>query len=113
MKKSFLLSLLLAGAAYLALPMPGLSSSLPQQIGKTRQKIAGKRQQEGVLTTQISAFQLRIRSLQADISALQQRQDKAQVELNAKQAELAGIRNRLQLTQDRLTTAGGGGTAAA
>jgi murein DD-endopeptidase MepM/ murein hydrolase activator NlpD len=102
MKKSFLLSLLLAGAAYLALPMPGLSSSLPQQIGKTREKIAGKRQQEGVLTTQISAFQLRIRSLQADISALQQRQDKAQVELNAKQAELTSIQNRLQITQDRL-----------
>jgi murein DD-endopeptidase MepM/ murein hydrolase activator NlpD len=102
MKKSFLLSLLLAGVAYLVLPMPGLSSSLPQQIGKTRSKIAGKRQQEGVLTTQISGYQVRIRSLQADISALQQRQDKAQVELNAKQAELASVRNRLQITQDRL-----------
>jgi murein DD-endopeptidase MepM/ murein hydrolase activator NlpD len=102
MKKSFLLSLLLAGVAYLVLPMPGLSSSLPQQIGKTRAKIAGKRQQEGVLTTQISGYQVRIRSLQADISALQQRQDKAQVELNAKQAELASVRNRLQITQDRL-----------
>jgi murein DD-endopeptidase MepM/ murein hydrolase activator NlpD len=102
MRKSFVLSILLALAAYLALPMPGLSSSLPQQIGKVRQKIAGKRQQEGVLTTQISAYQVRIRSLQGEISGLQQSQDKAQTELNAKQAELDAIKNRLQIAQDRL-----------
>jgi murein DD-endopeptidase MepM/ murein hydrolase activator NlpD len=102
MRKSFVLSILLALTAYLALPMPGLSSSLPQQIGKVRQKIAGKRQQEGVLTTQISAYQVRIRSLQGEISGLQQSQDKAQTELNAKQAELDAIKNRLQIAQDRL-----------
>jgi peptidoglycan DL-endopeptidase CwlO len=102
MRKSFVLSILLALAAYLALPMPGLSSSLPQQIGKTRQKIAGKRQQEGVLTTQISAYQVRIRSLQGEISGLQQRQDKAQSELNVKQAELDALKNRLQIARDRL-----------
>jgi murein DD-endopeptidase MepM/ murein hydrolase activator NlpD len=45
---------------------------------------------------------VRIRSLQGDISGLQQRQDKVQVELNAKQAQLNGIRDRLQITQDRL-----------
>ncbi|MEA2427340.1 MAG: hypothetical protein QOF37_968 [Thermoleophilaceae bacterium] len=102
MRKSFLLSILLAAAAYLVLPMPGLSSSLPQQIGKARQKIAGKRQQEAVLTTQISGYQLRIRSLQGEINGLQQRQDTAQSELDRKQAELDAIKNRLQIAHDRL-----------
>jgi murein DD-endopeptidase MepM/ murein hydrolase activator NlpD len=102
MRKSFFLPILLAGAAYLALPMPGLSASLPQQIGKARNQIAGKRATEGVLTTQISGFQVRIRSLQGDISGLQQRQDRVQVQLNAKQAELTSVRNRLVATRDRL-----------
>ncbi|MEA2471298.1 MAG: hypothetical protein QOE38_2297 [Thermoleophilaceae bacterium] len=102
MRKSFLLSILLAAAAYLVLPMPGLSSSLPQQIGKAQQKIAGKRQQEAVLTTQISGYQLRIRSLQGEINGLQQRQDKAQSDLDQKQAELDAIKNRLQIAHDRL-----------
>jgi murein DD-endopeptidase MepM/ murein hydrolase activator NlpD len=102
MRKSFLLSLLLAAAAYLLLPMPGLSSSLPQKIDKTRNQIAGKRHKEDVLTTEITAYQVRIRSLQGDINGLQQRQDKVQVDLNAKQAELTSIRDRLQRAQDRL-----------
>jgi murein DD-endopeptidase MepM/ murein hydrolase activator NlpD len=102
MRKSFFLPILLAAAAYLALPMPGLSASLPQQIGKARQQIAGKRAAEGVLTTEISGYQVRIRSLQGDISGLQQRQDRVQVQLNAKQAELTSVRNRLITTQDRL-----------
>jgi murein DD-endopeptidase MepM/ murein hydrolase activator NlpD len=102
MRKSFLLSILLAAAAYLLLPMPGLSSSLPQRIDKTRNQIQGKRNQEGVLTSEITAYQVRIRSLQGDINGLQQRQDKVQVELNAKQAELTSIRDRLQRAQDRL-----------
>ena len=103
MRKSFFLPLLLTAAAYLLLPMPGLSSSLQQKIGSTQQRIAGKQRQEGVLTTQITAFNVRIRSLQGEISGLQQRQDTVQVQLNAKQAELDSVRNRLQLAQDRLT----------
>jgi murein DD-endopeptidase MepM/ murein hydrolase activator NlpD len=102
MRKSFLLAMALAASTYLVLPMPGLSSSLPQRIGKTRDQIAGKRAHEGVLTTQITAYNVRIRGLQGDINGLQQRQDRAQVELNAKQAELTSIRDRLQRTQDRL-----------
>jgi murein DD-endopeptidase MepM/ murein hydrolase activator NlpD len=103
MKKSFFLPLLFTAAAYLLLPMPGLSSSLQQKIGATQHKIAGKQHQEGVLTTQISGYNVRIRSLQGDISGLQQRQDSVQVQLNAKQAELDSVRNRLQIAQDRLT----------
>jgi murein DD-endopeptidase MepM/ murein hydrolase activator NlpD len=103
MRKSFFLSILLAFTAYLALPMPGLSSSLPQKIGKARQQIAGKRQKEAVLTTEISGYQLRIRSLQGDISVLQQRQQRAQVVLDQKQSELIVIGARLNTTRDRLT----------
>ena len=102
MRKSFFLPILLCAVAYLTLPMPGLSASLPSEIGHTRDRIAGKKRQEGVLTTQITAYNLRIRSLQGDISGLQQRQDKVQVQLNAKQAELNSIRDRLQRAQDRL-----------
>jgi murein DD-endopeptidase MepM/ murein hydrolase activator NlpD len=102
MRKSFFLPILLAAAVYLALPMTGLSASLDQKIGKARDQIAGKKRQEGVLTTEITAYQVRIRSLQGEINGLQQRQDKVQVELNAKQAELAGVRDRLQRTRDRL-----------
>src|SRR4051812_26998612 len=103
MRKSFLLPLLLTAAAYLALPMPGLSSSVQQKIGATQNKIAGKKRQEGVLTTQVTGYNLRIRSLQGEINGLQQRQDTVQGELNTKQAELDSIRNRLQIAKDRLT----------
>jgi murein DD-endopeptidase MepM/ murein hydrolase activator NlpD len=103
MRKSFLLSILLAAAAYLALPMPGLSSSLPQKIGKAREKVAAKRHQESVLTTEISGYQVRIRSLQGDISVLQQRQARAQAVLDQKQSELIIIGARLNTTRDRLT----------
>src|SRR3954452_18127552 len=102
MRKTFFLSILLSATAYLALPMPALSSSLPGKIDKTKQKIAGKRQHEAVLTTEISGYQLRIRSLQGEINGLQQREDKAQAELDRKQAELDAIKNRLAIAQDRL-----------
>jgi murein DD-endopeptidase MepM/ murein hydrolase activator NlpD len=103
MKKTFGLTIALAALTYLVLPMTGLSESLPQQIGKTRNRIAGKVAQEGVLTTQLSGYALRIRSLEGDIGALQQRQDAAQVALNAKQSELIVIGARLNTTRDRLT----------
>jgi murein DD-endopeptidase MepM/ murein hydrolase activator NlpD len=102
MRKTFGLSILLAALAYLTLPLPGLSASLPQRIGHARDQIAGKRAHERVLTTEISGYSVRISSLQGDIRGLQQRQDRVQVELDAKQAELASIRDRLQRTQDRL-----------
>jgi murein DD-endopeptidase MepM/ murein hydrolase activator NlpD len=103
MKKTFGLTIALAALTYLVLPMTGLSESLPQKIGKTRNQIAGKVAQEGVLTTQISGYALRIRSLQGDIGSLQQRQDAAQVTLDAKQSELIVIGARLNTTRDRLT----------
>jgi peptidoglycan DL-endopeptidase CwlO len=103
MRKTFFLPLLLTAAAYLLLPMPGLSSSLQQKIGAKQNQIAGKKRQEGVLTTAITGYNLRIRSLQGEINGLQQQQDTIQAQLNTKQAELDSIRNRLQIATDHLT----------
>jgi murein DD-endopeptidase MepM/ murein hydrolase activator NlpD len=102
MKKSFLLTIVLGLAAYLVLPLPGLSSSLDSRIGKTRDQIAGKKAKEGVLTTQMASYGVRIQSLRGDISELQVRENKVQRELDAKQAELNTIRNRRQIVQNRL-----------
>jgi murein DD-endopeptidase MepM/ murein hydrolase activator NlpD len=103
MRKSFLLTILLGLTAYLALPMPGLSSSLQDRIDEKKEAIEQARGKEGVLTTEISRYSARIQTLRADISELQSRQDTIQVELDAKQAELDQIRNDLQISQDRLT----------
>src|SRR3954468_4934409 len=103
MRKSFTFTVVLAFAAYLALPLPGLSSSLENRIGKARNQIAGKRAHEQVLTTEISSYGVRIETLQGDISDLQTREARVQVQLDAKQAELTRVRNRRQIVQDRLT----------
>ena len=103
MRKGFLLTIALAMTAYLALPLPGLSRSLSERMSDTRQAIEKQRAKEGVLTTELTSYRVRIQSLQGDISGLQQRQDRVQVELDQKQAELDSIRNRLQVVQDRLT----------
>ena len=103
MRTRFFLTIALAMTAYLALPLPGLSRSLSERIGDTRAQIEKQRAKEGVLTTELTSYRVRIQSLQGDISGLQQRQDRVQVELDEKQAELDSIRNRLQVVQDRLT----------
>src|SRR3954451_3020090 len=103
MKKPFLLSISLALAAYLVLPMTGLSSSLDSRIGKARQKVGAVKAHEGVLTTQLSHYSARIQVLRGDIGELQQRQDRVQVSLNAKQMELIRIAARHNAVQSRLT----------
>jgi murein DD-endopeptidase MepM/ murein hydrolase activator NlpD len=103
MRKSFLVTIVLALGAYLALPLPGMSSKLQERIDHTRNQIEGKRAHENVLTTQITGYSLRIKSLQGDITELQNRQDRVQRELDAKLAELADIRDKLQIVQDTLT----------
>src|SRR5919204_4952656 len=102
MRRSFWVSITLALAAYLLLPMPGLSEPLSSRITKQRNKVAGKLHHEGVLTTTISAFNNRIRGLQGQIRSLQQREERFQVTLDQKRAELAQIQNKLQVARDRL-----------
>ncbi len=102
MRRSFWVSITLALAAFLLLPMPGLSESLSTRIQQQRTKIAAKLHHEGVLTTTISAFNNRIRGLQGEIRSLQDRQNRIQNDLDQKRAELARIQNQLQVARDRL-----------
>ena len=102
MSKTFSLTIALAAVLYLSLPLPGLSAPLSEKIDRTRDRIEEKHAREGVLTSQMSAYSTRIRSLQGEISGLQSKQDKVQVELDQEQARLNEIRDRLQRTQDRL-----------
>jgi murein DD-endopeptidase MepM/ murein hydrolase activator NlpD len=102
MKKSFWVPITLALAAYVVLPLPGLSAPLPQRIEKKRAEIEKVKQREGVLTTTIQRFSTRIESLQGEIGATQQRLGRAQDSLDRQQAELLEVRNRLEEARDRL-----------
>jgi murein DD-endopeptidase MepM/ murein hydrolase activator NlpD len=102
MRKSFWVPITLAFAAFLLLPMPGLSESLSTRIQHQRNKVAEKLHHEGVLTTTISTFNNRIRGLQGTIRGLQAREARIQDTLDQKRAELAEIQNKLQVARDRL-----------
>ncbi len=102
MRKSFWLPLVLTLAAFLLLPMPGMSESLSTRIQHQRAKIASKVHHEGVLTTTISTFNNRIENLQGTIRGLQQREERIQSTLDQKRAELAQVQNQLQVARDRL-----------
>jgi peptidoglycan DL-endopeptidase CwlO len=102
MRRSFWVSISLALAAYLLLPMTGLSEPLSTKIEKQRHRIAVKRHHEGVLTSTISNFNNRIRGLQGEIRSLQAREARIQDSLDQKRAELAEVQNKLQIARDRL-----------
>ena len=102
MKKSFFLPMIMALAAYLVLPLPGLSAPLPQRIEEKRGQIDEAKQKEGVLSTDIAQFSTRIESLQGEISATRSRLDRAQASLDRQKAELLEVRDRLEEARDRL-----------
>jgi murein DD-endopeptidase MepM/ murein hydrolase activator NlpD len=103
MRKNFWVPITLALAAYLVLPLPGLSAPpLPQRIEKKREQIAEARHKEGVLSTTIQRFSTRIESLQGEISATQERLERAQRSLDRQRAELLEVRDRLEQARDRL-----------
>jgi murein DD-endopeptidase MepM/ murein hydrolase activator NlpD len=102
MKKSFFLPIGMALAAYLLLPLPGLSAPLPQRIEHKREQIGQAKHKEGVLSTDISQFSTRIESLQGEISATQTRLDRAQASLDRQKAKLLEVRDQLEVARDRL-----------
>src|SRR5215204_6392926 len=102
MKKSFWVPITLAVAAYLVLPLPGLSAPLPERIEKKRSEIEEVKQHEGVLTTTIERFSTRIDGLEGEINATQSRLDRAQSSLDRQKAELLEVRDRLEAARDRL-----------
>ena len=102
MKRHFGVVITLGLAAYLLLPVPGLSAPLSQRIDQTRSEVAAKRQREGVLSETIANYNVRIDSLQGDINALQRRQDRVQATLDQKRAELLEVRGKLDEARERL-----------
>jgi murein DD-endopeptidase MepM/ murein hydrolase activator NlpD len=102
MRKTFWLPITMALAAYLLLPLPGLSAPLSQRIDKKREQIAEARHKEGVLSTTIQQFSNRIEALQGEIAATERRLERAQASLDRQQAELEEVRDRLEEARDRL-----------
>jgi murein DD-endopeptidase MepM/ murein hydrolase activator NlpD len=93
--------------ALLPLPSSGQSkqaelNQLQQRIDRARAKIGAKKGTERVLTTQISAYNRRIRRLQSRIGTLQARQQRVEVDLDAKRAELESLRGELRSERARL-----------
>jgi murein DD-endopeptidase MepM/ murein hydrolase activator NlpD len=102
MKKLFLVVITLGLTAYLALPMPGQSSSLPGKIERKKRQVEKKRAREGVLTDTITAYGSRIRGLQGDIRGYAQREAKLQGSLQQKRVEVQRVQDRLEVARDRL-----------
>ena len=86
MKRAFQVSITLALAAFLVLPMPGHTSGLDRRMDIVKAKIQKKKAKEGVLTTTITRYNHRIQSLQGSIRGLQDRQNRIQSTLSQKQA---------------------------
>ncbi|MDQ5833261.1 MAG: hypothetical protein M3550_09425, partial [Actinomycetota bacterium] len=102
MKRTFWVPITLALAAYLVLPLPGLSAPLSQRIEEKRGQIDGAKRKEGVLSTTIESFSTRIDSIQGEIQAVQNRLDRAQASLDRQKDELLEVRDRLEEARDRL-----------
>ena len=102
MKRHFGVVITLGLAAYLLLPMPGLSAPLSQRIEQTRSQLNDKKYKEHVLSDTIASYNVRIDGLQGDINALQRKQDRVQATLDEKRAELLEVRGKLDEARDRL-----------
>ena len=102
MKRHFGVAITLGLAAYVVLPMPGLSAPLSERIDKTRTLVDSKKYREHVLSETIAGYNVRIDALQGDIGVLQRKQNRIQATLDEKRAELLDVRGKLQQARDRL-----------
>jgi murein DD-endopeptidase MepM/ murein hydrolase activator NlpD len=102
MKRHFGVVITLGLAAYLLLPMPGLSAPLSQRIDQTRTLVQSKKYKEHVLSETIASYNVRIDSLQGDINVLQRKQNRIQATLDEKRAELLEVRGKLDEARERL-----------
>jgi murein DD-endopeptidase MepM/ murein hydrolase activator NlpD len=102
MKKSFWLTLVLALAAYVLLPLPGQSAPLQKRIDTKRAQLEKVKRHEGVLTTTISGYNNRIGRLQGEIRGTRRRLGQVQGELDQKRDELVAVRDKLERSRDRL-----------
>src|SRR3954469_5170056 len=84
------------------LPLGADGASLSSKIQRKRDQIAGKKSQEGVLSTTIASYSSRIGSLQSSITTLAAKQARLQTDLDAKLARLAAIQQQLRSERARL-----------
>jgi murein DD-endopeptidase MepM/ murein hydrolase activator NlpD len=101
-QRAFKLTITLALAAFLVLPMPGHTSSLDRRMDIVKAKIRVKKAKEGVLTSTITSYNHKIQGLQGEIRGLQDRQNRIQVSLDAKRRELYSTQDKLEKAKDRL-----------
>jgi murein DD-endopeptidase MepM/ murein hydrolase activator NlpD len=103
MRRTFWVTITLALAAYVLLPMTGLSAPpLPKRIEQKRSQIEEVKHREGVLTTTISRFNNRIEGLQGEIRSTEARLSRVQEDLDRKRAQLVEVRDKLEQSRDRL-----------
>src|SRR4051812_15574546 len=102
MKRAFKLTLTLALAAFLVLPMPGHTSSMDRRMDIVRAKIRVKKAKEGVLTGTITRYNHKIQGLQGEIRGLQDRQNQISQSLEQKRTELFETQDKLEKAKDRL-----------
>ena len=93
--------------ALLPLPSDGASPSsrlndVQKKIQTTRGKIGRRKGTERVLTTQITAYNARIGTLQARIGRLERRQAQVQADLDHKRDELNRLQDQLRSERRRL-----------
>jgi len=101
-QRAFKLTITLALAAFLVLPMPGHTSSMDRRMDIVKAKIRVKKAKEGVLTSTITRYNHKIQGLQGEIRGLQDRQNRIQVSLDAKRRELYSTQDKLEKAKDRL-----------
>jgi murein DD-endopeptidase MepM/ murein hydrolase activator NlpD len=102
MKRAFWVSITLALAAYVLLPLPGGAKPLSKRIGEKRAQVEKATRREGVLTTTVSSYNSRIEGLQGQIRQTRRRLGAVQSDLDARRAELLRVRDRLEVARDRL-----------
>ena len=87
---------------WLFVPVLSDGSPISSRIEEKRREIKRKKARERVLTTTIQGYTNRIEDLQGDISTLQARQLRIEVDLERKRAELARVQDELRRERIRL-----------
>ena len=92
-----------SGAALLAVATPTDAATTQQRLDRARQQLQQRQARAEVLTTDIDAYNSRIRGLDSRVDALNQRVRGLDVKLNEEQRELEAIRVDLRQQRARAT----------
>jgi murein DD-endopeptidase MepM/ murein hydrolase activator NlpD len=84
------------------LAVPAASGDLQSELDAKRSELGQAEAREGVLSSDVRAYDRQIDRLIAEVAALRNREALAQQELDARQAELDRAKHRLAVLRDRL-----------